>query len=420
MKKLRLRTRISLNTVAIWTAFVCVMIYAMMEHVSTTISVFSMVKMPLMYLGGFCLLTQTKQISRLLWKRNYFRVLAWLAFFCLMLGLTILFSNSSFGHSPLTQTVRLILYLLELFLTMMLLAESGRSKAALNVLFWFVLVLVIVSDALMFTRVLTFRSGKFENYLVGTKFAVSYRHMNLLVLWAIRSKRKLRSYRFSKLLIFALTAYIVLTAIRVDCMTGILGGLGLLALLLMMDSPRRNKLMRFTSPNVLVLTMIASVVFVLVVESIMALPVVRYVVEEILGRDATITGRTDIYRLYLNNMQDSWLWGYGFGNGNYAAVSLFKYENVQNGLLQWVLQVGVPTTVVLVLVLQEVFRQIKSRNRRNMDKILPLVAMIYLYIILSTVETTFDMGFIFWFALVFMLVNEKDPAALQPRTGTAA
>ena len=56
------------------------------------------------------------------------------------------------------------------------------------------------------------------------------------------------------------------------------------------------------------------------VESIMALPAVRFVVEEILGRDATITGRTDIYRLYLNNMQDSWLWGYGFGNGNYAAV----------------------------------------------------------------------------------------------------
>ena len=59
MKKLRLRTRISLNTVAVWTAFACVMIYAMMEHVSTTISAFSSVKMPLMYLGGLCLLTQT-------------------------------------------------------------------------------------------------------------------------------------------------------------------------------------------------------------------------------------------------------------------------------------------------------------------------------------------------------------------------
>ena len=51
MKKIKLSTNITLNTVAIYIALFCVATYALMEHVSTTISAFSVVKMPLMYLG---------------------------------------------------------------------------------------------------------------------------------------------------------------------------------------------------------------------------------------------------------------------------------------------------------------------------------------------------------------------------------
>ena len=110
-------------------------------------------------------------------------------------------------------------------------------------------------------------------------------------------------------------------------------------------------------------------------------------------------------------MEGRMLWGFGFGNANDASVTMFGYENVQNGLLQWVLQVGVLTTVALVAVLLQVFRQIKRRNPTNMDKILPLVAMIYVYIILGTLETTFDMAFLMWFAMIFMLVTEKQAPA---------
>lgn len=408
MKKIKLHTNITLNTIVIYIALFCVATYALMEHVSTTISEFSMVKMPLMYVGGLCLLTQIRTFSRVFMRKNYFFMMLSLALLSLLLMVTVFLNqDTTIGDSPMTQTVRLILYLLELFLVMILLAETGRGAAALNFLFWYVLVLVVANDVLMFTRMLTFKSGKYEIYLVGTKFAVSYRHMNLLVLWAICSKRSFLAHRFSKVIILLSTAYIVLTAIRVDCMTGILGGIGLMVLLGVMDSSKRNRLLRFTSPVVLLLVLIASVVFVFIAEAIMEIPAVEYVVEEVLGRDTTITGRTNIYEMYIANMEGGWLAGFGYGNGNDAAVTLFGYENVQNGLLQWVLQVGIPATAALVIVLLQVFKQIKRNNPKNMGKILPLVAMIYMYIILGTIETTFDMAFLLWFALVFMLVNEK-------------
>ena len=41
------------------------------------------------------------------------------------------------------------------------------------------------------------------------------------------------------------------------------------------------------------------------------------------------------------------------------------------------------------------------------EKILPLVALVYVYIILSTVEISLHMAFLMWFAVLFMLTNEK-------------
>lgn len=416
MKKIKLSTHITLNTMAIYIALFCVATYALMEHVSTTIHVFAVVKMPLMYLGGLCLLTQIKMISRVLLRKNYFYLLLTVGIMCVLLLVTMLFNrNTGIDNTVMTKTVRLVLYLIELFLTMILLAETRRGKAALNFLFWYVLVMVVVNDVIMFARIMTFYSGRFEKYVLGTKFSVSYRHLNLLTLWAIRSNNGLFGWKklASRLFTVAATAYIVMVALRVDCMTGILGGLALMVLLGVMNSPRRNRFLRFTSSGMLLAALVFSVVFVFVVEGIMEIPGVKYVVEDVLSRDTTITGRTNIYSQYIARMEGRWLMGYGFGYD--VAESLFGYENVQNGLLQWVLQVGVPATVAMVAVLLTVFRQIKRRNPKNMDKILPMTAMIYVYIILGTIETTFDMAFLMWFALIFMLVNEK-----QTLDGSAA
>ena len=407
MRMIRLRTNVSLNAVCTYIALFCVATFALIEDVSTTLPFVSGIKMPLMYVGGIALLLQIKPISRVLLKKKYFSMLLQLSLFLMAVVFSMLVNwNTSIGEQPLTKTVRLLLFLTELYLVMILLAETGRADATLTFLFWYILLLVVVNDFLMFTRFLVY-GGRHELYVLGTKFSVSYRHLELLVLWAIRNKRRNNKLRFSKIKAVLITAFTMVVAVRVGCITGIIGGIALLILFTMIDSPRRNRLLRFTSPVMLGLALAASVVLAFAADAIMQIPVVKYVVEDVLGRNATITGRTIVYENYIERIGSQWLAGYGYGNGGDASNALFKLANAQNGLLHWVLQVGVIATSALVMLLLRTFRQIQPRNPKNMEKILPLVALVYVYIILSTVEISLHMAFLMWFAVLFMLTNEK-------------
>lgn len=415
MKRLSMQRKLTLNTIAAYIALFCVASFALLEHASISISALSQIKLPLMYLGAVCVAAQIRIISRVLNRKNYFAVLLILGVMSLLLAWTMLANwNPSIGDSPAMKTVRLILYLLELFLTMLVFAETGRAQKVVNFLFWYSLILMAANDLLMFSGAISFGSRKYETYLIGTKFNVAYLHMNLLMLWFLRSKRGLRRQRFIKTKVLIAAVCIAAICVRIEVVTGIVGCLALVLLMALVEKPKGRKLFKLASPGMLSLAMGVSVAFVFVAVAVLELPFVRMIVENVFHRDITLTGRIDIYQQFVENMQGHWLTGYGYGNGNAAAVTLFGYENVQNGLLQWVLQVGVFTTAALVALVLQVFKQISRRRVKNMARILPLVALIYMYVILSMVETTVDMAFIMWIAVIFMFANERQTVPLQP------
>lgn len=420
MKRLRLPNSFTLNDLFVYAALFCVSTYALLESMSISIGAFSALKLPMMYVGMICLVTQIKPICRCLFRKNQFSTLATLAVFCVLLVISMFANRDAiYGESPLRDTFRLLLYLVEVFLLMIVMAETGRARQTIGFLFWYMVVIAVLNDALMFSGVIRFGAGRFETYLVGSKFSVSYLHMNLLTFWVIRAKWQTRKHRLPKWVTLLAAACIVGVALRVDCMTGIIGCVSLVILFKLVDSKRRAKLLRFTSPAILLLTLAASVVFVMLVDAIMELPPVQFVIEDVFGRDLTLTGRTNIYRAYFANMEDHMLWGYGFGNANDASVTMFGYENVQNALLQWVLQVGFPATFGLVAVMMQVFRQIHRKKLVNLNLILPLVALVYMYILLGTVETTFNMSYLLWFGIIFMLANERRKLPPQAVVRTA-
>lgn len=423
MKRLRLPKSFTLNGLIIFVALFCVSTFAFLEHTSISIGIFSVVKLPLMYLGLICIVTQIKTISRCLFKKNKFYTLFALVVFCLLL-IVSMFANkdADIGKSPLRYTFRLLLYLVEVFLLMVVIAETGRGQAALRFLFWYLLLIAVVNDVLMFTQLIRFAVGRYESYLVGTKFSVAYLHMNLLTLWVMSRYQQAGIRNVSKWLVAVAAAIIVLVAIRVDCMTGVLGSVMLVILFRMMEGSKRHKLLKFTSPWLLLLVLVVSVSLAFAAHSITQIPAVKYVIEEWLHRDTSITGRTNIYQMYVANLSGHWLTGYGYGNGNEVSMSLFGYENVQNGILQWVLQIGIPATIAMVALMMQVFRLANRCAPERRVRLMPLVALIYMYIILGTIETTFNMAFFLWFALIFMVANERQKRpvpALQEMEQTA-
>lgn len=420
MKRLRIPRSFTLNGLIIFIALFCVSTFAFLEHTSISIGAFSAVKLPLMYVGFVCLVTQIKTISRCLFKKNKFYTFLALALFCVLLIVSMFANrNSNYGNSPLRYTVRLLLYLVELFLLMTVIAETGRTQAALNFLFWYLLLIAVVNDVLMFTQAVRFVVGRYESYLVGTKFSVSYLHMNLLTLWVASSYHKRGRKGVSWWVVLLAAAFIVMVAIRIDCMTGVLGCVMLVFLFMFMDKSRNTRFVKFTSPWLLLLAMVLSTAFAFAAEVITQIPAVKYVVEELLHRDTSITGRTNIYQMYISNLQGHWLTGYGYGNGNEVSSSLFGYENVQNGILQWVLQVGVLATVGMVVMMMQVFRLANRSHPEKRSRLMPMVALIYMYIALGMIETTFNMSFFLWFGLVYMIANERMPRP-KPERGDDA
>ncbi len=403
--KLKLQTGITLKDLMMLVAMFCVVSYALLEHASISVPVVSLIKTPLMYLGAVCILCQFFYFTKRLKKKRYFYLFLIQLLLCVLLFLSAeMNERPKFGDPPLKDTIRLVLYMVELFMVMVWVAETGKSKLFLDFVFYYVLILTVITDVLLFTGIITFTSGRFETYLIGTKFSVSYAHMNLMTLWFVRNRGRFRSDKKARRVIYWGMPIALLTIVRVDCMSGVLGCLVLFVLFILMDRPAYSRMLKLNSPWVLLLAMSASVIFPFISESILNIPFVVYIVENVLGRDNKLTGRLNIFEVYSRETRDYWMWGFGYGNGNAAAASLFGYENSQNALLQWVLQVGVPATVCLVLFMLVVFRQLSHSNSKA--RCMPFVALIYMYIVLGMIETTFSMSLIMWFAVIFMLVNE--------------
>ncbi len=404
--KLKLRNRFSMEKLLLFMAVFCIASFALLEHMSITVPLFSAVKWPLIMAGGVCVLTQINLIIKSFMKKKYFFL--WMVM--LALCIVLLFAayqnrNPEIGEPPLRNTLRTVLYLIEMLMLMVWVAEKGYGQYLVRYLYRYVLIVVLITDVLLFTGLRKYYAGSHEAYLIGTKFSVAYMHMNLLTLWVMQNNTKLRVKQFSRLWMCLAAVFLCTVSLRVSCMTGVIGCVMLFICLFLVKSPKSQRRLRMLkSPSVLTIALMASLAFAFVSEMLISIPAVNYFVTEVLGRSQNLTGRTNIFNIFGDKMAGHWLYGYGLGNQNAAATELFGYANAQNAMLQWILQGGVLVTAALVIFMYQIFKQLNRAE--NYRKVMPLVVLIYVYIVLGTVETTFSMSFLLWFGVIFALINE--------------
>lgn len=398
--------KIALDSAMMNVAMVCITSFAMLEHASLSIPIFSLLKLPMLWLSAVCMLPQIVLILRNWNKKRYFSVLlVLLALCCVITFSTVRDDEFNASANALRPMLRLLLYLLELFIFTMYVAEHQKFKYVVNFLFWFAAILAFLNDFILFTGIIRFPTDDVELYLVGNKFSVAYLHMNLIALWYIRNN--VRSFRDAqaKRFLYLMIPVIFVVSVRVDCMTGVVGSLLLFIFYTILDTDRQRGLIMFTSPGMLLAVLIATIVFPFVISEIMKLPTVTYIVTEVLNRSDSLTGRIPAYSLFAEKMQGFWLWGAGYGNGNRAAEYLFRIANAQNAQIQWVLQCGLISIFLIDTLLLMIFRQLHRSSMRK--EITPLAVLIFVYIILGSVETTFNMNFFLWTMLILAGVNQK-------------
>ena len=403
--RLRFRRRLALEDIRFYICALCVLTYALLEHMSIGIPWFSGMKMPLLYLGALCALPEINLVLKRFRIRKYFYVTCVTVALCGFLFLSAYMNRvPRFGIVPYKNTYRLILYVIELLILTFWVSEKGWFDRILHLAFGYLLVMVLTVDFMIFAGIDLLGMMQDGVYIIGTKFTVVYMHMNLLSLWLVKMQDKLTFTGWQRARMIFMGVVMLVVTFRVNCMSGVLGCVMLLFLLWRTQRGKHLTRRLLCSPRVLLLFVVGSVLFVFAVQMLVAIPAVSYFIESVLGRDNNLTGRLQIYEMFSAEMQGNWLFGFGMGNANSAAMALFGYANAQNAILQWILQTGVPVTALLVAVMVLVFARLYKYH--SLQKMMPMVALIYVYITLGTVETTFSMSFILWVFMLLMYVNQ--------------
>ena len=403
--RIPVRTHLPVENLRFFLALLCISSYALLEHVSISIPAFSPIKFILLYIAGICIVFEISLIFRNIQKRKYFFAAALL----MMVVATLLLSaymnrKPVIGSSPVYGTVRLILYLIELFALVIWSAQTGRAQYVTRFLFRYLLILVAITDLLLLTGWIQFSAENHMTFLLGTKFSVAYRHIELLALWLMCDRERFQYLRRKKGLMIPMTILLVMLFYMIDCMTGIVGIIGYFWAYSFADGGKRNRFQLLSNPMVFAFALLCSVSIAFVIDFVVSNPIVEFILQDLLQRDTTLTGRVHIFNMFGRKMSDYWLFGFGFGNGNAAAKWLFRYANAQNALLHWILQTGIFVTMSLCFWLCRIFSQLYSS--RTYGRTAPIVVLVYVFVVLGTIETTFNMAFILWCALILMYTCE--------------
>lgn len=293
----------------------------------------------------------------------------------------------------------------EFLLALEYISDHGKTDTLVKIYFYLTLALVFIVDILAFIK------GETKGlYLVGTKFSVVYLHFYLIAFYYLYSSTKPKKILLNKMdniiktvivyaLLFALT---LITSIKVDCMTGVIG-IVLLTLLLVLT----NRFKKFFFNRItLICAMGLSFLFVWTYDYLLANPYIANFITNTLDTSLSISGRTEIYDALPKVMQGHWLIGYGYGSNYEVCKSQIGYADTQNALMNIIMDIGIIGAGLMILWMLHAFGKIKfySHNVQNIS--VPLVALIYLFIFLGTIEITYNTMFLCILLILYAVKND--------------
>ena len=229
--------------------------------------------------------------------------------------------------------------------------------------------------------------------LLGNKFNVAYAHLMLMFLSIFLEERL--NVRNKKVVIYA----IIVTGIckLCDCTTAILG---CCLFVLLYFIPKKIKEI-LSKPVVIIAVFFLCAFLLFAFNGILMLKPIQYLITNVLHRDATLTGRMQVYPyLFMLIANKPWV-GYGYGTDIVQRISIW-YANAQNGLLDFVIRYGCLTAAILVLSIFVAAIKNKKNNRHNIDgrNWLALI-MIYVYMFMGIAEITYSKQFFFYITFLY-------------------
>jgi exopolysaccharide production protein ExoQ len=187
------------------------------------------------------------------------------------------------------------------------------------------------------------------------------------------------------------------------------------AMVAFIASVRLMRSKRFGVPAALALFLVSGIVTI----AVLAAGIGGQSMFDLLGRDNSLTGRTDVWQSVMKAIADRPLLGWGYRAFWIADGPASQYfddfawipPNAHNGLLEFWLDIGlVGTTVVIVALLVGIWNGIRLVMRsRDVMALWPLMTMIY--VVLSNIDTTTieQYNMLAWVAFLVAFVHAIPP-----------
>lgn len=303
--------------------------------------------------------------------------------------------NTVPGNSPLG-FVRLDFGFLTAYTVILFyIASTNKMREYMKIFLVFAVVMCILTDFSILLNVDFGQATDLKRYLIGTKFSVVYLHLTILSLYCVYVN--IFKIPINKVFMAIIVVVTALMPVVVDCQTGIIGTL---LLILFMYYYAKIKQTKFFLP-LYYISLFSGTVFSAFYSFFLSNQLVQKIIVNLLKRELTLTGRTDIYgKLFLVLLNSPWF-GYGYGNSYRISKMAFDYANTQNGLAEWLLQIGVLGIIPMLLLFSIIVR--KVNNEKNMKIVFPFASLIIVFNFLAIVEVTISLLYLFIMILSYVI-----------------
>lgn len=329
--------------------------------------------------------------NKIVTNRNIGIVFIWLCLSFSLFYSSYLNRNNYESRDPLLSAVIFCSIILEFSLIVLYAQSEGKLEHLVTLYRYWGTVAVILADISVF---LTKDTQSDTEYLFGDKFATAYLHMFVMALWLLR--RNISLYKVKDLLIYsALFIDCMLSGIHTKCSTGTIGFV--LVIVFWVLCIKFSNV--FLTKTISIILIIFSFSYSFIYSRILQTPAAIFFIENVLHKDISMTGRTGIFQILPAVISKKPLWGYGYGI-SYEVLSRYIHGNIpntQNAVAEWLLYGGI---CVVILVLIFIFYGLKNISNCSDNICIPLVCMIYSYIVIGSVEVTFGKTF---FAIVLLV-----------------
>lgn len=276
-------------------------------------------------------------------------------------------------------TYYFVLKIIMFMLYFQFLNQYRKGQVFLKYLFYLLLPFVLISDINGFI----YKSDGISGYEVGNKFYLCYLNIFLVTIYLLYKERNKQVNK--NVIILLLVTFLL--ALKTKCTTMIIGTiLYFLFTFILKNNKFRNRL--YKPWFYLICLFVCDILFFISVTWLLQIPIIQYIIVDILGEDLTLTGRVGMYARLGEVLNECPLYGFGIGNTYLTTMMYGVGDNAQNGLLNLFIECGLLGVIFYFIMLLLMIKQ-ASHNLSTY----PIICFIYMMLVLSSIEVTFTLYF---------------------------